>query len=348
VSPTGDKSEATRWLQRQANRIDEHDTLEVAEDVASAVTVEAWLQRRGIKYASAVEIPISMIDEKRSLQNQARREPLVTESVDRFANAFRAGRSFPPIVVYPLGNRLVIIDGNNRFAAAKRAHRETVFGIIIDASTDSDMIQLLTVEANASHGVTPPLEWRTRQAFHLCSLGHSDEVAAEAAGTSLIQLRNARSAAEAEQRAAILKIYGFKDLPMTAKQYLNGLKQEPVFHAVAVLAAREKLTIESVRDICRKVKSGKSEAEQLAILAEQSELLVAETAAKKALSRRLSSPKMALASGIGLIVKCDAAALVNQILTTQDRDVVNQRLREVEDKILEIQVAMETLKDMEG
>lgn len=347
MSPTQDKGDATRWLRRQAEKIDEHNSLPVSEDVASATTVEAWLQRRDVKYAPPVMIPMSMIDEKLSRANQARRDPLVTESVERFSTSFRAGRSFPPIVVYPRGSRLVIIDGNNRHEAAKRAKRDEIFGIIIDATTDGEVIQLLTVEANNSHGVTPPLEWRVQQAFHLCEHGHPDDVAAEASGITLVQLKNARSAREADQRARTLRIAGFADLPLTAKQYLNGLKLEPVFHQAAVLAARDRLTIEKIAEICRMVKKGRSESEQLAILAEQAELMTAESAAKKALSRRLSSPKMALASGIGLIAKCDPEALVGQIRTVHDRDVVMQRLREAENKILEIQIAMEQLKDME-
>lgn len=346
--PAPDRADATRWLQRQTKKIDERDTLAVEEDTANAVTVEAWLQRRGIKYAPACEIPMSMIDEKWSRANQARRDPLVQESVERFTTAMRADRKFPPIVVYPKGNRLVIIDGNNRHEAAKRARKDSIFGIIIDAeTTSSEMIMLLTVEANASHGVTPPLEWRVRQAFHLCSYGHSDEVAAEASGITLIQLRNARAAAEAEQRAKILRIHGFDELPLTAKQYMNGIKLEPVFHALAVLAVREKLTIEQIRDMCRKIKRGRSEAEQLSILSEQSELLSAEAAARKAQKGRLTSPKNNLAAGIGLLMKLDANALISNIRTTQDRDEAKKRVKEVEDKILEIQIALESLNNME-
>lgn len=347
MSPSMEHSRASDWLRRQSKKVDEHDTLAVDEETASAVTVEAWLQRRGVKYAPATGIPMSVIDEKRSRANQARKDPLVVESVERFANAFRAGRPFPPIVVYPIGNRLVIIDGNNRHEAAKRAKREYIFGIIIDPTTDSDLIQLLTVEANASHGVTPPLEWRIKQAFHLCSIGHEDDVAAEAAGITVVQLRNARAAQQAESRARLLRIAGFEDVPLTAKQYLNGVKLEPVFHAAASLTAKEKLNVDQVRDLCRAIKAGRSEPEQLSIVAEQAELFVIEVASKKALAKRVSSPKMALVSGVGLINKCDPAALVAQIRTVHDRDVIAQRLKEVVDKILEIQVEMESLEDME-
>lgn len=347
MSPRLEQTTGNEWLRKQSRRVDEHDTLAVSEETASATQVEAWLQRRGIRYAPATGIPMTMIDTKRSRANQARRDPLVVESVERFSQAFKAGRSFPPIVVYPLGNRLVIVDGNNRHEAALRAKREFVYGIIIDEKTDSDLIQLLTVEANASHGVTPPLEWRIRQAFHLCSIGHPDDVAAEAAGISVVQLKNARAAHEAEARAKHLRIHGFSDLPATGKQYLNGIKLEPVFYVAGQLAADYKLTLDQVRDLCRAVKTGKTEAEQLAIVAQQQQLLIAENAAKKAMGKRVNSPKNSLVAGIGLMMNLNPEHLVGQIRTIHDRNIITNRLKDLVDKILEIQVEMEKLKDME-
>jgi ParB-like chromosome segregation protein Spo0J len=346
LSPRPDPA-ATDWLRKQTKQIEEHDTLPVNEEIAAATQVEAWLQRRGVRYAPPTGIPMHMIDTKRSRQNQARRDPIVTESVERFAAAMKQNRMFPPIVVYAVGSKLIIIDGNNRHEAAYRAKREYIYGIVIDEATDSDIIQLLTVEANASHGVTPPLEWRIKQAFHLCSIGHDDMVAAEAAGITLSQLRNARAAAEADQRAKVLRIHGFADLPATSKMYLNGLKLEPVFHAAADLAAKEKLTIEQVAAMCRAVKTGKSEADQLAIVANQKTLLISENAAKKALTKRVNSPKNSLVAGIGLIMNCDPEALISQIRTVNDRDIILNRLQEMEDKLLELQVGLEKLKDME-
>lgn len=346
--PEAEKADATAWLRKQTRQIDEQDGLAVSEETASGVVTEAWLQRCGVQYAPPTAIPMHMIDEKRSRANQARRDPLVPESVERFTTSFRAGRPFPPIVVYPVGNRLVIVDGNNRHEAAKRAKKESIYGIIISAETTSEMITLLTVEANASHGATPPLDWRVTQAFHLVSLGHGDERSAEAAGITITQLRNARSAREAEQRAKALRIHGFVDIPMTGKQYLNGIKLEQVFHSAAQTAVNSKLTIDQIRDMCRKVKAGRSEHEQLAILAEAQELLLVENAAMKVLnSRRVSSPKTSLVTGIGLLNKIDPSALVNQIRTTADRDLVMERLKDLETKILDLQVAMEDLRDME-
>lgn len=337
----------TEWLRKQTKKIDDQSELSVDVATAAATQIEAWLQRREIRYAPPVEIPMSLIDTKKSRANQARREPLVAESVDRFASAFRQGSVFPPIVVYQYGSKLVIIDGNNRHEAALRAKKDSISGIIIDEATDSDMITLLTVEANTSHGVTPATEWRIRQAFHLCTLGHTDEDAAQASGITVSQLRNARSAAEAEQRAKFLRIHGFSELPAIVKQQLNGIKMEAVFHGAAGLAAEHKMTGEQVRSLCRAIKTAKSESEQLAVVAEQRKLIVVENAASKALSKRVNSPKTSLIAGIGLVSAVNIEALISQIRTTTDRDIIKERVKKMEERVLALQIALESLDLMD-
>lgn len=345
--PGSEGRAAQEWLRRQSAHVSAHSTLQVSEETAATIEVEAWLQRRDVKYAPATGIPMAMIDERRSRSNQARKDALVPESVERFANSFREGRPFPPIVCYALGNRLVIIDGNNRHEAAKRAKREFIAGIIIDETTPSELIQLLTVEANNGHGVTPDKAWRIRQANHLVTLGFSDNKAAEASGVTALQMKNARAAAEASARARKLNVVGFDELSDSNKTVINVVKSDPVFLAAARLAVSQRLANDQLKDLLRAIKTGRSEAEMLAIVAEQAELFNVEVAAKRAEKRGVSSPKNALVSGVGLITKCDAVALVSQIMTVHDRDTIRRRLDEAVDKILAIQVEMEKLNGLE-
>lgn len=347
MSPRQEQVAAVDWLRKQTRQIDEHHTTSVSEQEASTVTVEAWLQRRGVRYAPATGIPMDMVDTKRSRANQARKDPLVNESVDRFRQAMAAGRPFPPIVLYQLGNKLVIIDGNNRHEAALRLKMQFIHGIVIDPTTDGDLIQLLTVEANNGHGNTPPLEWRVRQAQGLVQRGFSDPEAAEAAGVTVTQLKNARSAQEADARARRLGIYGFSELSQTHKKDLNVLKADPVFHAAGKLVAGQKLNHEQTKGLIREIKTGRSEAEQLQIVAEQVQAYDLEAATKKAMKRGVTSPKNSLAAGIGLVLKCEPRVLVSQVVTVHDRDVINRRLSELADQVVELQAAMEELDDLE-
>lgn len=335
----------TDWLRRNVRKIGEGAELAVTQEVASSVEVEAWLKRRNVQYAPPTGIPMALIDERRSRGNQARRDPLVAESVERFATAFRQNNIFPPIVVYPLGGKLIIIDGNNRQAAAKKAGREHIQGIIISDTTPSEVIQLLTVEANAHHGVTPELSWRLKQAFHLIGLGFSDQEAAEACGVTTGQVRNARATQQCEERARQLRIHNFAAVSTTTKQLLNVLKDEAVFYQACLVTVNHDLGVEDVRDLLREIKKQPSEADRIRVIAEIAKAKTVEQATKKAMnSRKVSAPKHSLVAGMGLIMNCDESSLTRNILTEHDRSEVRKRLDEAVDKILSIQIALDEMK----
>lgn len=346
----GERPTGTDWLKSQVRKIGEGDVLPVSAGRATSIEVEEWLQRKGVQYAPPSLIPMGYIDEKRSRANQARRTAIVDDSVDRFAVRMRADESFPPIVTYVSGGKLIIIDGNNRQAAARKAGKDSIFGIVIADDTPSELIQLLTVEANAHHGVTPELAWRLQQAFHLCSLGFSDTHAAEAAAVTVNDIRKARQIQEADQRARSLKIEGFQGLPQTMKTLLVVLKDEAVFYQAAKTAIDTGMTGEEVRDMVRIVKTLPSEGARIEHIGGVAKERGLEAAMRKAIRRegyRVSSPKQSLVTAIGKLLAVDAAALARQIVTTHDRDEVNRRIRLLEEKVLELQVAMDTLSGME-
>lgn len=340
----------TDWLKFNARKIGPGEELPVSVIEAAAVGVEAWLKSHEVEYAPALEIPMILIDEKRSRANQARRDPIVQDSVDRFAVAMKAGHAFPPIVAYINGSRLTIIDGNNRQAAARKAGKDTIYGIVISEQTPSELIQLLTVEANAHHGVTPEISWRLRQAFHLCSLGFTDVQAAQAAAVTPQQISNARKVKEADQRAAALKIARFTELPTSARQALSVLRDEAVFYQAARTAVDTNMKYDEVRDLVREVKKKTSEGARIEFIGQVAKERGIEAAQKKALgqvSNRISSPKQSLVTGIGKLKGVDPAALVRSISTVYERDLVNQRIKEAEEAVLALQVAMAQLDDME-
>lgn len=346
MSPTN--SSSLEWLRRNANAIASRNSLtDQDRTVASTVEVEAWLQRRGVKYAPATAIPLHLVDAKRSLANQARKDALVSDSVERYVVGFKKGDPFPPIVCYAVGNKLVIVDGNNRFAAAKKAGQEFILGIVIDELTPSDLIQLLTVEANARHGKVEPLEWRVKQAIGLIGLGRSLEESAEAAGVSATQLRNAKKAYDADHRARLLKIFGFSDLSTTAKMYLSALRDDPVFKAASILVVGRKLSVEQVMQLVRDVKAARSESERLDVIRDAGQEYEVDRIIRTGKGKGFGSPPQRIFSGAGIFNACDPGELVASIRTRHDRDEVNRRLEEASNKILDIQVAMEALKDME-
>lgn len=340
----------TEWLKRRSITMDDGRELPVTQSEAAAVNVEAWLQGHGVKYAPPLDLPMILIDEKRSRSNQARKDPIVAESVDRFAAAIKAGHEFPPIVTYLYGGKLVIIDGNNRQAAARKAGRDTIWGIVISEETPSELIALLTVEANAHHGVTPDANWRLLQAFHLVSLGFTDIQAAQAAAVTPAQISNARKVREADQRAGRMKIGRFAELPAGSRQLLAGLKDDSVFFQAAKTAVDTAMNLDEVRSMCREVRTKTSEGARVEYIGALARERGLEAAARKVMGRalnRVNSPKQSLVAAIGKLLAVNEAALVRAVMTRHERDLVNVRLSAASDKLLALMVAMEQLKDME-
>lgn len=339
----------TDWLRKIAAKVTDGPELPVTTAVAAAVEVEGWLQRLGVQYAPACAIPMHMLDEKKSRMSQARRDAILSDSVDRFAAAMKAGASFPPIVVYANAGKLVIIDGNNRQAAARKAGKEYIVGIVVADDTPSEMISLMTVEANAHHGVTPDLSWRLQQAFHLCSLGFTDQQASDASAVSVPQLRTARAVQEADQRSRALRIHGFTEMAVATRQVLGALKDDAVFYQAARVAVDTGMTIDEVREMTRAVKTMPSEGARVEHIGSIAKARGIEKATRKVMGKalnRVNSPKTALVAGIGKVMAVDIAALVRQIHTTHDLGVIRQRLTLAEQKIAEVRLALGTLNDL--
>ncbi len=346
----GKAKTGTDWLRIQARRIADGPELPCTTDVAATVEVEAWLQHHGVQYAPAAQIPMHLIDEPRSRGNQARQEAILGESVDRFVVAMRNGVQFPPIVVFADSGKLVIIDGNNRQAAARRAGHDTVLGIIIGEDTPSELIHLLTVQANARHGVTPPLAWRVQQAFGLCSMGWSDAQAAEAAGMSITQLRAARTVQECDQRARSMRIAGFAELPASAKTALSAVKDDAVFYQLARVTIATAMTTDEIRENTRAIKALSSEGarlEHVAALAKERTRAARRTAPPpRGGHTRVHSHRVALLAGFGRVTSVDPATLVKQVATAHDRDAILRRIEDTRRHLNLIEVAMKSLSGL--
>jgi ParB-like chromosome segregation protein Spo0J len=334
-----------------ARRVAPARETEVTDARAQSIQTEAWLARNGVQFSPAMMIPLSVIDEKRSRGNQARRDPIVPESVERFATAMKRGDPFPPIVGILQAGKFVIIDGNNRQEAAKKAKLVEILAIMIAADTPSEIIQLLTVEANASHGKTPDQEWRLRQAFSLVANGLPDARAAEAAGITVNTLQKGRAVQAADERARNLRVTNFAQLVETSKVVLQAIKDDSVFYQAAKTAVDTEMKIEDVRHMCRLIKEQRSEGARIEIIGQIATERGIEQAQQKALGkvvRKKNQPKLSLVTGIGQIMAVDAAAMTRQILTTNDWQMTNAKVNEAMEKLLDIQVALEAMKDKVG
>lgn len=306
--------------------------------------VERFLQQHGVKYAPKSQIPIGMFDEKASLGNQARDVPLIPESVERFSLSLKKGEYLPPVIVFPSGNKVVTIDGNNRYAGHKRAGSQFVPGFVIAEDTPSETILLLTVAANNGHGVTPDPSWRLKQAAHLVEVGHTADKACEAAGVTKSQLGDYQAQKRADKRAANMKIHGFADLANTSRATLGRIQLDPVFYQAARVAIDTGMTAEDVRFLYRDVKGLGTQDEQIQHIVKVGAERKLEEKARKATGGggRLASPYQSLLSSLGKIQALDSAAVARQILTDMDRAELNRRLDQAGEKLIEIQIAIQS------
>lgn len=294
-------------------------------DKAQQSQVETWLQKHKVQYGPMAQIPIDMIDTKLSRANQARKEALVDDSVERFVHSIKKGEILPPIVVYRVGNKLVIVDGNNRHEAHRKAGSKFIPGYILAEDTPSETIMLMTVDANAHHGVTPPLDWRVTQANDLVAAGWNGDVAADAANISLSQLRDYQVRIRAEARAKQLGVKGFLDLPPTSRVTLGRLNLEPVFHHAVRAAVDTSMTHDDVREMMREIKAAHDEAgmiQTVAKIVKRRQLEKQQATALGKTGARVSSPKNTLLSALGILRNIDALVLARQVLTDHERDIL--------------------------
>ena len=337
----------TDWLRKQVKQTTPDRDLAVSTEVASAVEVEAWLQSHGVSYAPPTLMDMNLVDERRSRANQARPTAIVNDSVERFAQAIRNGAAMPPIVVYPTANKVVIIDGNNRHEAYKKARATQILTIVISESTSSELIQLLTVEANTRHGVTPDNSWRIEQGLALTALGFTDEQAAAACSVTKHSLVVARILRRSDARAKSLRIAEFNTLAASLRTKLGALKEDAVFSQAARLVISSGMIGVEVDKLVRELKSFRSEADRLRHISEISVQREVEAATKKVMGRNsstVSSSKHSLVTGIGKVMAVDPGEIQRQILTEHDRDLLKERLKKLADRVLDLQVALEEIK----
>jgi hypothetical protein len=115
---------------------------------------EQHLGRSGVSWSYVEKIPLDEIDAEKSLRNQARLvTPLDDELVESYAAAMTDGVEFPPLVlVRPGRGRYVLVDGNQRLAAAKRAKRKHFDGYVLDTKDQAVVDRLTWTWNNATNG----------------------------------------------------------------------------------------------------------------------------------------------------------------------------------------------------
>jgi disulfide oxidoreductase YuzD len=125
---------------------------------------EQWLDSIGVKYQK-LNLRLASIDVEKSLRNQARvGEPVNKDVVAVYAEAYRKGDVFPPIIVFDDGHKLVTVaDGNHRTQAALSVGLEQHPAYLVEQPTPAQQARML-YEANLRHGLPSSLPDRLHHA----------------------------------------------------------------------------------------------------------------------------------------------------------------------------------------
>lgn len=301
--------------------------------------VEDWLKKRGVAYKGPMATPLDLINERKSQTNQARPEAIVQEVVDRYAVAMKAGDSFPPIVGYIVAGKVVVIDGNHRVAAAKKAGYTHIVMFGVAPETSTELITLLTVEANSKHGLPTDTKWRVEQALHLFDIGISQDLACEAAGIKVQQLKDRIAVRKADERARKLGVTQFAILAPAARQALGTLKDDAVMVVASNCVIDNELSVTDARNLIRDVKAKGSESERLKVVTDFDEKRRMERAAKAVVGKRqrTSNAKLSLTTAIGKVLAFDIGATGRIFGTSFERAEMDRRIDECLEHLVAIQ-----------
>lgn len=107
--------------------------------------VARWIETYGAPH-ELVEVKLHEIDAPASRHNQARLNAVTAEVANAYADAMKAGAIFPPLVGYIGGKGIVLIDGNNRLAAATKCGADAIHVYVVD--TDDTTIMNMIASAN--------------------------------------------------------------------------------------------------------------------------------------------------------------------------------------------------------
>lgn len=217
---------------------------------------------------------IDVIDEKRSLSNQARvDQPIMPDLVETYAEAMKQGDLFPAVVIHKDGQKWVTVDGNHRLVASKKAGKTVLPAYKVKAKAET--LRVLMTMLNVIHGRALSEKEKLWHAFFLIDAGTTQEKAAEVLRLPIGRLRNAWSLEKANRRAREVGIRGraWTEMPQSTRTRLNNVSNDTAFKALFDLASKAELSGPEVNRVVTEINKQRSEAGQLKVIETEGEML---------------------------------------------------------------------------
>lgn len=295
--------------------------------------VESWLRSRDIDFVGPRVIKVDQIDRRTSLNNQARATAIVPEVAESYEEAIKNGQNLPAIVVYKVNNKYVIIDGNNRFEGAHKAHADAVRAYVIDPNTPSEAIAMLTVTANTINGARVDKSWQLTNALYLMdTFGYTAKQVSQYMNLSVAAISAHEKERMSGRRAADLNVTGWDTMPMRVRQIIGRIRLDKPFVIVAEACIAAKFNnAQELNTLATRINHATTEEDSVNIAAEWSRLTTAaarQAARQGVKHRKTNNPRLGLLTGLGKINSFNLGSF-NAIFTTdEDREVVGERIEE--------------------
>lgn len=289
--------------------------------------VEKHLGDRLVKWDYVETVPLNKIDEKQSLRNQARFEPLQQDLVARYVEAMERGDEFPALMAARTrSDTLVLLDGNHRYQAKKLSKADAVDVYVVTATPE--VLQVLTFESNSRHGMPPSIQERQRHAIYLIDNGASHEAAAASTGLLMSQARSAWNSERAERRARQLGVTrGWNRLLKDQRERLAAISSDAGFQEAAKLVIDSKLSQAETRRLTQSMKtlrSDKAQVEQVALLREQ--IQEANNTEDSSSDQGRRDGRRVLIPHLGYLISMDIEAVFNATITFQQAEDLLRRI----------------------
>lgn len=316
--------------------------------------VERQLADKGVNY-NLTEIDIELFDEERSRHNQARiASPLIPSVVETYVAAMDRGDEFPPLIAYQArGGKFVVIDGNHRLSAAKAAGLTKVWAYVVRADTPSELITMLTYEANTKHGLPTSEAERARHAVYLIeNAGESIKHAAARMNLSSTYLSKHYAKVRADNRAGENGIPDSRwhELHPTTRQRLNTLGADEAFKATTEYAIKARLNTEETDRLVVRINKIGSVTEQLRMVndeeqANQVRIRDVTTGKLRPRQQTLTGPRRTLYNGyIQINAVAGSETALEKLLASfspLEAEEWKHKVHEIRDRLLAIEEALE-------
>jgi ParB-like chromosome segregation protein Spo0J len=242
------------------------------EHFAPDFRVENWLKALGVAFR-LVPVALEDIDEKASLRNQARKEPINLANKDSCVSALRNGDRLPALVLAKGAAEYVILGGNHRFAASKELGYDCVLAYVVDVNDDT-VQRRIAKKLNVGEGMQLDSDERLQDALQdIRDEGITREEAAKRYQIGVGRIERAQRADEVKRRLAERHVRVPVGVPDSTLDYLAGVTNDNVLPEAVAVVRNSGLPAEEARQFVKRIKAKRTEGEQLAVVRQEAEKL---------------------------------------------------------------------------